>query len=293
MAISPLYGNQYSKKFNATFYVKPYTTAFSKPATAAAALTAFDRTAGVNTFTCDAVVDGDYIVVSSATNSYCVWIDADGAGTGKPTAPSGCTAYLSVTVATGDLSTVDTVGAAIATAINTTQDLTATYTAATDTLVVTAVQGGTEAVAASIANVGDGGATDNWAVTNTTPGAGDWMKIGGVSEDYTVEPSPNEIRDTVGNKIVTYEALDINFSFMNLDQRNIDILKDYNRTQVSIAIVDKTNTSYPKIYCVNDLTFNVSLNPSGDTANAPIMLSKRVEDTLSGTYFWTYNTDLV
>lgn len=286
---SPLYGNQYSKKFNATFYMKPYTAATTKPATAALALSTLDGVAAVNTFTTDAAIDGDYIVASSPTNAYCIWIDENGTGTGKPTAPTGCTAYLSVTVATADLTDPDVIGAAITTAVNTTQDLTAAYTTATNSLVITAVQGGTRVLASSIAGVATPG---SWAVTDTF-GTGDWMKIGGVAEDFSFEPAPNEIRDSAGNKITTYEDMDISYELMNVNQRNFDILKALNRTQVSIAVMDKSSTTYPKIFCLDDLTLNVSFTPSGDTARIPIMLSKRTEDIISGSYYWTYDTDLV
>jgi hypothetical protein len=286
---SPLYGNQYSKKFNATFYMKPYTAATTKPATAVLALSTLDGTAAVNTFICDGVIDGDYIVASSPTNGYCIWIAGAGSDTNKPTAPTGCTAYLKVSVATLDLDTEDVVGAAIAAVVNTTDDLTATYTAGTNTLVITAVQGGARVLASSIAGVATAG---SWAVTDTA-GVGSWMKIGGVAEDFSFEPAPNEIRDSTGNKITTYEDMDISYELMNVNQRNFDILKALNRSQVSIAVMDKSSTSYPKIFCLDDLTLNVSFTPSGDTARIPIMLSKRTEDVISGSYFWTYDTDLV
>jgi hypothetical protein len=283
---SPLYGNQYSKKFNATFYMKPYTAATTKPATAVLALSTFDGVRAIDTFTIGAAANGDYIVASSPTNAYCVWINVDGSGT-KPSSPVGCTAYLPVTVATAALSTVDTIGAAIAAAINTTDDLTATYTSAGAALVVTAVQGGARVTAAA-----EYCTAVAWAVSAGV-GSGDWMKIGGVAEDFSFEPAPNEIRDSAGNKITTYEDMDISYELMNVNQRNFDILKALNRSQVSIAVMDKSSTSYPKIFCLDDLTLNVSFTPSGDTARIPIMLSKRTEDVISGSYFWTYDTDLV
>ena len=180
----------------------------------------------------------------------------------------------------------------MATAINTTDDLTASYASGTNALTVTAVQGGTRRLAASVGTAVVTGAS--WAVAPTaSTGTGDWMKIGGVAEDFSFEPAPNEIRDSVGNKITTYEDMDISYELMNVNQRNFDILKALNKTQVSIAVMDKSSTSYPKIFCLDDLTLNVSFTPSGDTARIPIMLSKRTEDIISGSYFWTYDTDLV
>lgn len=290
---SPLYGNQYSKKFNATFYIKPYTVAFTKPATAVAALAALDGVAASDSFVfkaAQAFADGDYIVVSSPVNAYCVWIAENGADTEKPASPAGCTAYLKVTVATADLADTSVTVPAIVAAINTTEDIVASVTLSTDyTMLAVATQGGTRVTAARI----DVATLTSGTEVTAGVGSGDWMKLGGIMEDYSVEPSPNEIRDTTGNIIVTYEDVDITFSLMNVDQRNFDILKGINKTQVSIVIMDKSVSTDPKLYCVNDLTLNASFNPSGDTATIPLKLAKRVTDALAGTSFWTYNVDLI
>lgn len=282
---SPLYGNQHSKKFNADFFIKTYSSDVTRPATAAAALTEFYGTPA--TFTLDmlttpAVPEADqYVVIPTPSQVYCVWLSVAGAGT-KPPAPAECTAYLEANTAT---LAVDVVGNALATAINTTDEATASYDSTTDVLTVTAVQGGTTVSGST--NITDA------IFTETVAGVGDWAKIGGVAEDYSVEVSPNEIRDTKGNVIVTYEDVDVNFEFMNVDERNIAIMKAFNRTQTSIALVDNTNSASPKIYAMNDLTFNATLTPAGDTARMPMKLSKRVEEALTGTSYWSYNADLV
>jgi hypothetical protein len=297
MTGSPLYGNQYSKEFLANFYIKAYTTDVTKPADAATALSTFDGVAAVSVFdftgiiTGTGVADGDYLVVHLPTNTYGLWVSTDGVGT-KPSAAmiaSGCTAFLEVSITTANLTDADAIQTAFVTAINTTKEMTATYAAATDLMTITAVQGGaTLADSVTIAATGEITAS----ATGFSLGTGDWMKIGGVEEGYTVETAPVEIKDTVKNTIVTSEDVTINFRFMNVNERNIAILKAINRTQVSIAIVDKSNTSLPKIYCINDLTYNASLNPAGSTAGMDQKLSKGVEDSLEGTDFWTYDTDL-
>lgn len=298
--IGTLYGNQASKKFKANFYIKEYTSATTKPTSttlalaAAEAISTFDGTAQVATYdfslidgvTTEVFVDGDYIVVPTPSQTYCVWINEAGIGT-KPPAPSGATAYLPVTVATLSLGDPDVVGAAMAVALEATYECQASYDSTSDILTVTNIQGG--AVSAASVNL----STATETVTTGTPGVGTWMKVGGIAEDYSIDPAPNEIKDSVGNIIINEETLTVDFALMNVTQRNVAILKTYKGSQVSICLMDKSNPSYPRVYVVDDITFNPSLNPVGDTATMPIKLGKTVEDTLTGTSFWDYLVDYV
>jgi hypothetical protein len=296
-----LYGSQYASKFSAKLYIKPYTTAFAKPTGAtvalqvAAALAALEGTAAVSTFIVDAMaVDGDYVIVSSPTNAYALYCDKDGAGAKRADVvtaaqAAGCSAVLAAVIATADMSDVDAIGVALAAAINTTDDLTATYTAGTNTLVATATRGGTRVLASSIAGVATPG---TWAVTDTA-GTGDWTPVGSIAEDYTVDTEAEELIDAEGNTITLYDTVTAEFRFLNLTQRNIDILKDYRGTRISMIIADLTDRAAPELYCINDLLFNVKITPAGDAKAAPIKLTKRIKNSLTGTYFWSYDTDVV
>lgn len=295
-----LYGSQYASKFSAKLYIKPYTTAFTKPtgvtvaAQITAALAALEGTPAVSTFIVDAMAaDGDYVIVSSPTNAYALYCDKDGAGAKRADVVTaaqgaGCTAVLAAVIAAADMSDVDAIGVALAAAINTTDDLTATYTAGTNTLVATATRGGTRVLASSI-GVDTPGA---WAVTDTA-GAGDWTPVGSIAEDYTVDTEAEELIDAEGNTITLYDTVTAEFRFLNLTQRNVNILKDYRGTRVSMVIADLSDRNAPEIYAINDLLFNVKITPAGDAKAAPIKLTKRVKNSLTGTDFWTYDTDVV
>ena len=200
---------------------------------------------------------------------------------------------MAATVATADIADVDAVGVAFAAAINTTDDLTAAYTSGTDTLVITATRGGKRVLASAVTGISTGTpAPGAWAVTDTL-GVGDWTPVGSIAEDYTVDTEAEELIDAEGNTITLYDTVTAEFRFLNLTQRNIDILKDYRGTRISMVIADLTDRAAPELYCINDLLFNVKITPAGDAKAAPIKLTKRIKNSLTGTYFWSYDTDVV
>jgi len=298
-----LNGSVYASKFSPDLYIKNYTTPFTKPTGVtralqiAAALAAFEGVAAVNTFTFAATqvfVDGDYMIVSSPTNAYCMYIDMDGAGAARAatlvTATSlGCTALLAVSVATANLGTIGIAGVAMAAAINGTDDLTATYTAGTYILAATATRGGVRVLASSV----DGIATPGTTAVEDTFGTGDWTPIGSIDEDYSVDTESEEKKGAKGETIVLFDRVTAEFSFLNLTQRNVDILKTYRGKSISMALVDLTDRDLPEIYCINDMIFNVKITPAGDAKSAPIKLTKQVKNSLTGTQFWSYESDTI
>lgn len=296
-----LTGSTYVSKMSPKLYIKPYTTAYTKPvgtltkaSDIAKVFSELEGTAAVNTFVVDAAVDGDYIIASSPYNAYGIYIDKDGAGAKRATVQvaakaAGCTALLAVNVATADLTDVDVIGENIAAAVNLTDDLTATYTAGTNTLVITAWKGGARVAASSVAGIATVGA---WAVTDTL-GVGAWTEVGSLAEDFAVDTEAEEQLDAEGNTMSIHDTITAEFRFLNLTERNINILKAYRGAKVSMILADFTDRSLPILYCINDLIFNVRLAPAGDMASAPIKLTKRVRNSLTGTYFWTYNDDIL
>lgn len=296
-----LTGSTYVSKMSPKLYIKPYTTAYTKPvatltkaADIAKALSEFEGTAAIATVVCDAVVDGDYIIIASPYNAYAIYVDKDGAGAKRAdvkvaAAAAGCTALLAVTIATADISDVDAIGAAFTAAINATPDLNASYTTGTDTMVVTAWKGGARLMASSIAGVATPAA---WAVTDTA-GVGAWTEVGALADDYSVGIESEEMLDAEGNTMFICDTVTSEFRFLNLTERNVEILAGYKGTKISMVLADFTDRSLPVLYCINDLLFNVSLSPAGDVSSAPIKMTKRVKNSLTGTYFWTYNDDTV
>jgi len=300
-----LTGSEYVSKMSPKLYIKPYTTAFTKPTgltkalAAAAALTAFEGTKATSTFlfkAAQALADGDFIVVSSPYNAYAVYADDDGAHAAHATvvtnaSAAGCTALLPVTIATADLTDMAVCVPAIVAALNTTDDLTASFTVATDyTMVVVAVKGGVRKVASAVSGITT--LTSGTIVTDALE-VGDWTEIGSCADDYAVGVEANEVEGMEGESLRINDKITAEFRFLNLTERNIDILKTFDGTKVSFALVDATDRDLPEIYCVNDILFNAGIAPAGDMKNAPLKLSKRVKKSLTATYFWSFDNELL
>jgi len=153
-----------------------------------------------------------------------------------------------------------------------------TYTSDATSITLTSVQGGYTPTPTA-------GSTGH-TLTTATAGEGNWVKVGVLAEDWSLNQEAVEVGTSEKKMIKLADKYAPEFRLMNVDQRAREIIvNNFSNRSVNFGLHDKANSLKPTMI-LHDLILQDSMDLSGDTAQ--IILKGSAEYNVSGTSILTY-----
>ena len=261
MANKPIFGQDAINSMNSDVYMRITDGTFlTQGATAVLTKGMLNGTVGVYTATFPdsddagtAAYDGNYFLISSVANTFCVWFKESISSVTKPIV-SGSTAYVQITY------TADATGAQMATLIYNAMSRLADFAIIKDSdeLEFTCTQGGL----CDIPDVAGMSTVDTVALTFTsTAGIGDWAKIGWVAEGIELKPEPVKVTNSAKEEGTISYDVPMSFNLMNVTKRTWQIIRDeYNNRNCDFAFMSPKSAKCP-VVLVYDMPLDAVLSP--------------------------------